>query len=153
MSWVLNKASAFDELFGLRANLFHDYQAFAAVFREHKLLDRELMLLCHARVAQLHRCPSQERELAAQLSAKALSAEKLASLAQWYRAPEFSSLEKAALQLTECFCLDTHSISDEMAAAVVAEIGDKGLVALLEFLALCDGFVRFQVVLQTGDTL
>lgn len=148
MTWVLDRASTFEELFALRANLFSDYQNFAAVFSEQKLLDDELMRWVHLRVAQLHRCPAQERELRAQLPE-----EKLNALAQWYRAPEFSRLEKAALQLTECFCLDTHSISDAMAAAVVAEIGDAGLVALLEYLALCDGFVRFQVVLQTGAAL
>ncbi|MFT5032597.1 MAG: alkylhydroperoxidase family enzyme [Bacteroidia bacterium] len=148
MSWVSERTGTFHDLLGLRANLFSDYQAFTAVFSEHKLLDEELMRLCHLRVAQLHRCPSQEQALRSQLP-KA----KLTALAQWYRAPEFSSLEKAALQLTECFCMDTHSISDAMAAAVVAEIGDKGLVALLEYLALCDGFVRFQVVLQTGEPL
>ena len=146
MSWVSGKASTFHELFGLRANLFSDYRAFESVFTEYSLLDSDLMLLCHLRVAQLHRCPSQVSELQAHIPEQ-----KFAALAQWYRAPEFSTLEKAALQLTECFCLDTHSISDDMTAAVVAEIGDKGLVALLEYLALCDGFVRFQVLLQTGE--
>jgi len=147
MTWVLDQASPFEGVLGLRANLFSDYQAFVAVFREQKLLDEELMQLCHLRVAQLHRCSSQANALAGSISDA-----KLSALPQWYRAPEFSALEKAALQLTECFCLDTHSISDEMAAAVVKEIGDRGLVALLEFLALCDGFVRFQIVLQTGES-
>lgn len=146
MTWVLNRPGSFQDLFALRANLFSDYRNFANVFSEQKLLDDELMRLCHLRVAQLHRCSPQERELIAQLPQ-----EKVKVLPQWYRAPEFTRLEKAALQLTECFCLDTHSISDDMTAAVVAEIGDAGLVALLEFLALCDGFVRFQVVLQTGE--
>ena len=146
MTWVSDRTSTFHELFGLRANLFSDYRAFAAVFEERKLLDSNLMRLCHLRVAQMHRCPSQVRELQA-----TIPEHKFAALPQWFRAPEFSVLEKAALQLTECFCLDTHSISDEMTQAVIAEIGDKGLVALLEYLALCDGFVRFQVILQTGE--
>ncbi len=145
MSWVSERASTFHELLGLRANLFSDYQAFVAVFSEQNLLAEELMRLCHLRVAQLHRCTSQEQALL-----PLLPEAKVNALSQWYRAPEFSGLEKAALQLTESFCLDTHSISDDMTAAVVAEIGDEGLVALLEYLALCDGFVRFQVILQTG---
>ena len=148
MSWVSEHAQTFEQTFALRDNLYRDYRAFEAVFSEHRLLDETLMRLCKTRVAQLHRCPAQIQALREQLPANRFEA-----LSQWYRSPEFSALEKAALQLTECFCLDPHSISDDMTEAVKANIGDAGLVALLEYLALCDGFVRFQVILETGASV
>lgn len=148
MSWVSEHAQTFEQTFALRDNLYRDYRAFEAVFSERRLLDENLMLLCKTRVAQLHRCTSQVQALQAQLPA-----DRFEALSQWYRSPDFSTLEKAALQLTECFCLDPHSISDDMTEAVKAEIGDAGVVALLEYLALCDGFVRFQVILETGASV
>ncbi|MBB3048449.1 hypothetical protein FHR99_002723 [Litorivivens lipolytica] len=142
MSWIDDSCRTFEEVFALRENLYRDYQAFESVFSEQKLLDKQLMALCKQRCAQLHRSAHR---------VASLSNEQIEALPQWYNRAEFTSLEKAALQLTECFCLDPHSISDAMAAAVVDEIGDEGLVALLEYLALCDGFTRFRVMLQVEE--
>lgn len=142
MSWIDDSCRTFEEVFALRDNLYRDYQAFERVFSEQKLLDAQLMALCKQRCAQLHRYIYQE---------PSLTGERVEALPQWYNSAQFTPLEKAALQLTECFCLDPHSISDDMAAAVVDEIGDEGLVALLEYLALCDGFTRFRVMLQTEE--
>lgn len=138
MSWIDNSCSTFEEVFSLRDNLYRDYQSFAQVFVSEGLLDERLMQLCQQRCEQLHRSGH---------SVSGLDKDLLEALPQWYNSPLFSPLEKAALQLAECFCLDPHSISDAMTDAVIAHSSDAGLVALLEYLALCDGFARFRVLL------
>lgn len=143
MTWLQQATANFEQTFMLRENLYRDYQAFEKTLD--RQLDSRLRALCKARCLQLHRC-SVDRG-----SEQTLGAETLAALPQWYSQGRFNSAEKAVLQLAECFCLDPHSISDEMAAAVVEVLGDAGLVALLEYLALCDGFARFRRILETGE--
>jgi hypothetical protein len=45
------------------------------------------------------------------------------------------------------FVRDPHAITDADAAAVVEHLGEAGLVALAEALALFDGFCRFRLLL------
>ena len=142
MSWIDSSRRTFAEVFSLRDNLYQDYQAFARVFTDKGLLDEQLMRLCQQRCEQLHRSGH---------AVAGLSEDLIQALPQWYNSTLFSPLDKAALQLSECFCLDPHSISDAMTEAVIAHLGDAGLVALLEYLALCDGFARFRVLLETED--
>ena len=59
----------------------------------------------------------------------------------------FSDLERAALAFAEMFVNDPHAITDEDTRAVVKELGDEGMVAFVEALALFDGFARFRVML------
>ncbi|WP_372749117.1 carboxymuconolactone decarboxylase family protein [Litorivivens sp.] len=143
MTWLTHPANDFAQVFSLRTNLYNDYRLFEAALE--KQLDQRLMWVCKARCAQLHHC-TMDGELK-----RSLGDDLIAALPQWYNDPRFSALEKSALQLAECFCLDPHSISDDMAAAVVAHLGDAGLVALLEFLALCDGFARFRAILNIEE--
>ncbi len=140
MSWIDSTRSTFDEVFSLRDNLFRDYQSFVEVFARESLLDERLMQLCQQRCEQLHRSGHRVAGLDTELQE---------ALPQWYNSLLFSPLEKAALQLAECFCLDPHSISDAMTDAVIAHSSDAELVALLEYLAVCDGFARFRVLLVT----
>lgn len=143
MTWLQQATASFEQTFLLRENLYRDYQAFEETLN--RQLEARLRALCKARCLQLHRC-AVDRD-----SEQTLGDETLAVLPQWYNDGRFNSAEKAALQLAECFCLDPHSISDEMAAAVVDALGDAGFVALLEHLALCDGFARFRRILEIGE--
>jgi alkylhydroperoxidase family enzyme len=54
------------------------------------------------------------------------------------------------------FVQDPHAITDADVEAVLQHLGEDGVVALVEALALFDGFARFRVALEiqpTGSTI
>lgn len=158
MVWLpsLEKTSgSFEQVFSLRENLYADYLAFIRLFWQRELVDVVAMELCRLRVAQLHQCaPELNRRYRVALDA-GLNEEKISVLPQWPKHPSFSDAERACLQLAEMFVLDPHGISDEDAESAKQYLGDAGLVALMEVLAMFDGFSRFQLMLsvQCSDTV
>ena len=120
--------SEFDAVFGLRPDLFDAYRDFETVFWSHDLLDAEILDACRTRVAQLLRAEGAPTEHVA--------------------ADDPSSALAACLLLAEQFVIDPHGVTTEMREAVVARVGDAGLVALVEALAIFDGFTRFRTILS-----
>ena len=125
---VAEGASEFDAVFGLRPDLFDAYRDFESVFWTHRLLDAELLDACRARCAQVVRADGAPLEPVA--------------------ADDPSSRLAACLALAEQFVIDPHCVTAEMRDAVVAHVGDAGLVALVEALAVFDGFTRFRTQLE-----
>ena len=74
--------------------------------------------------------------------------EELTALGGWHGECRFSGLENACLEIAELFAMDPHAIPDAPVALVREELGDAAVVALMEWLAICDGFCRFQLLLQ-----
>jgi hypothetical protein len=124
---VAEGQAEFDAVFGLRPDLFDAYRDFESVFWTHELLDAEVLDACRARCAQL-------------LRAAGARAEPVA-------ANDPTSALAACLALAEQFVIDPHCVTAEMRDAVVAYVGDAGLVALVEALAVFDGFTRFRTIL------
>jgi alkylhydroperoxidase family enzyme len=121
--------SEFDTVFGLRPDLFDAYRDFESVFWTHGLLDAEILDACRSRCAQV-------------LRADGAAAEPVT-------ADDPTSALAACLELAEQFVIDPHRVTTEMRDAVVAHVGDAGLVALVEALAVFDGFTRFCTILGT----
>jgi hypothetical protein len=119
--------SEFDAVFGLRPDLFAAYRDFESMFWTHALLDAEILDACRARCAQLLRAAGAPVEPVA--------------------ADDPTSALAACLTLAEQFVIDPHSVTAEMRDAVVRHVGDAGLVALVEALAVFDGFTRVRTVL------
>lgn len=147
MSWLQSAGgSEFKSVFSLRENLFEDYKSFYNLFWSRALLPWHVMELTRLRVAQLHNCKS---ELSLRYRFEGAPTElKIGALPNWYKDSTYSEVDRACLEIAELFVQDPHAIADQMTNRVKAEIGDAGLVALMEWLALCDGFCRFQ--LMTG---
>ena len=118
----------FDAVFRLRPDLFAAYREFESVFWTHELLDVAILEACRARCAQI-------------LSAAGAPSEPVT-------ADDPTSAIGACLALADQFVIDPHSVTREMREAVVAHVGDAGLVALVEALAVFDGFTRFRTVLS-----
>jgi hypothetical protein len=134
VSWLESAGSGdFETVFSLRPNLYQDYQAFAELFTERQLLPACLLIATRRRIAQLHNCAT-EMEAAEQMAA----------------AGETCDCEAACLEIAELFAQDPHAIADAPVAAVKAELGDAGVVALMEWLAICDGFCRFRLMLEVN---
>ena len=159
MSWILDAArasraaqptpdaTALERAFGLRQNLFEDFRRFYALFWEQKLVDPVILELCRLRIAQIHGCEAELRLRYQPALDAGLSEEKLAALQDASHSSAYSEAERACVAFAELFTIDPHAIDDEDAARVVAALGDAGTVALVEALALFDGFVRFRLVL------
>jgi alkylhydroperoxidase family enzyme len=141
-------ATAFERAFALRRNLFEDFRRFYALFWEKGLVDPVLLELCRLRIAQLHGCEAELRVRYQPALDAGLAEEKIAALGDAAHSPLFGEAERACIALAELFAMDPHAITDADAARVVAALGDAGTVALVEALALFDGFARFRLMLE-----
>ena len=154
MSWLPERAqgaSPLDRVFGLRPDLYEPFRAFYATFWTHDLLDPIVLELCRLRVAQLLRCPSEQRVRYEPALRAGLTEEQVARLAQWPTAPMFSPAQRAALGFAEQFVIDVEGIDARLRDTVVDHFTVAGLVALCEALALFDGFCRFRTMLGVDD--
>ena len=122
--------SEFDAVFGLRPDLFDAYRDFESVFWSHHLLDAEILDACRTRCAQVLRAAGAPTEPVT--------------------ADDPTSALAACLTVAEQFVIDPHGVTPDMREAVVAHVGDAGLVALVEALAVFDGFTRFRTILGTS---
>jgi alkylhydroperoxidase family enzyme len=155
MSWVLDAAAPrsasaetpFERVLGLRPNLLEDFKRFYALFWEQRLVDPVLLELCRLRVAQIHGCDAELRVRYQPALDAGLDEKKIAALASAGDSPLYSEAERACVAFAELFAMDPHAITDADAARVVAVLGDAGTVALVEALALFDGFMRFRLIL------
>lgn len=150
MSWLPARADGvtpLDRVFGLRPNLYADVRALLAVFVERRLVDPVVLELCRLRVAQLLECTSELAVRWAPARDAGLVEAKIAVLPQWPSDPAFTDAERACLTVAERFVMDPHGLTDDETAAARVHLGDAGVVALLEALALFDGFGRFRVIL------
>ena len=153
MSWLPESGPGSDDFartFALRPDLFEAWQEFAGVFWEKRLVDPVLLELCRLRIAQLHGAAYPLSTRTREASAAGLDETKIAKLADWWKQPGFSDLERACLRFAEQFVLDAKAMSDEEARPVVAALGDAGTVAFVEALAIFDGFSRFCCSLDVG---
>lgn len=140
-------ATPFERVFALRKNLLEDFRSFYALFWEAHLVDPVILELCRLRIAQLHGCEAELRVRYQPALDAGLTEEKIAALADAGDSPLYSDAERACVALAELFAMDPHAITDADTARVVAVLGDAGTVALVEALALFDGFTRFRLML------
>ena len=144
-------ATPIERAFELRPDLFSAVRDFASLFWEKPLLDPTLLELCRMRVGQMNGAELPALCDAMRAARAALPAAKVAALASWWSSDVYGDTERACLRFAEQFVLDPKGISDADAAAVVAALGDAGTVALVEALAILDGFSRFARFLEIGD--
>ena len=146
MSWLPAVGPGHDDFehtFGLRPDLFAAWREFAGIFWEKRLVDPVLLELCRLRIAQLHGAAHPLSIRTPEAVAAGLDEAKLARLAEWWKQPGFTGLERACLRFAEQFVVDAKAMSDDEARPVVAALGDAGTVAFVEALAIFDGFGRF----------
>lgn len=103
-----------------------------------------LLEMCRLTLARLHREPDELAAANPHLEPGALPAGRRATViaGNAHAAAGFSVTEKAVLQFTECYGLDAQSIPDETADAVKIQLGEAGLVFLIEALGCIDGRIR-----------
>lgn len=98
------------------------------------------------RVAQILGCAPQPR--GGRERGAAVAPETIAALEDWRSDRRFSALERACLGMAEKFVLDPRGVSDEDVAALMVHLSAAQTVALIEALAIFDGFARFGAMLD-----
>ena len=150
MSWLISAggdSADFDDVFSLRTDLHDSYRSFYALFWQQRLVDPVLLEVARLRIAKLNDCAS-EVALRYRPAIDAGMSERLAGAAlEGDTRAILEPLPLACLRLAEKFTLDVHSIDDDDIAAVRDAIGEPALVALIEAMALFDGFTRFRAIL------
>lgn len=152
MTWLPNTTrggTGFERVFGLRPELHDDFNAFAGLLWTR--LDPVLLELCRLRIAQILGCESEQRRRSAPAQAAGLAEEKVAALEEWRTSDRFSAVERASLLLAERFVLNPRGASDADVAAVTVHLSPAQTVALVEALAVFDGFTRFRAILAVDE--
>lgn len=150
MSWLPALATGDSELervFALRGNLFAAWRAFVALLFARRLAPPVLLELVRLRVRQMHGLPVAGSGRTSEALDAGWDESRCALLDAWWRSERFDATERACLRLAEQFVLDAKGVGDDEIAPVRAALGDAGVVALVEALALFDGFARFEKML------
>jgi alkylhydroperoxidase family enzyme len=140
-------ATPFERAFGLRPNLHAAWRDFVVLFWERRLLDPTLLELLRIRIGSMLGAEVPDLCEAMRAARAALDPGKARAVEAWWHSGAFSEPERAVLRFAEQFVLDAGEISDAEASAVVASLGEPGTVALVELLAILDGFSRFARIL------
>lgn len=142
--------STIDDVLGLRAEAKQTFDLLWRGLYDPARLDPRLTELCRLRVAQLVQADAElaRREPAA--LAAGLTEDDVAQLSQWPTSERFGPAERAALAYTELFVMDPSSVTDEMAADVLEQLGAPGAAALSIALSTFDARARSCVALGIG---
>ncbi len=130
--------TSFDGAFSKRPNLFEQWQRFEALLWEAEGARPEIYALCRRRLAQVNGT----RALPGS-TGPVLDRAQIDALDAWWKSDAFSDLERACLAFAEQFAIDPNGIDDAIAKPVVEALGDAGMIAFVEALAIFDGFTRF----------
>jgi alkylhydroperoxidase family enzyme len=136
MTWF-TEANTQQDIIERAPKLAPAFKEFYDSFWQLSSIPPSVLELCRLRVAQLHQSDYQWQH--AQLE---LSVEQRQSLSQWSKSAVYTQTEKACLAFAEVYCMDPQAITDAQAEAVKSELGDAGLVALIEALGLFYGMTR-----------
>ena len=147
MTWLPESGSGDSDLaraFALRPELFAAWSDFAALFWRRRLVEPVVLELCRLRIASMLGAREALAHRTPEARDAGLTEARIALLDAWWTSDAFGDAERACLRFAEQFALDPREIADADAAAVVAALGDAGMVAFVEALAVFDGFARFE---------
>jgi alkylhydroperoxidase family enzyme len=143
-------ATSFERLLARRPELHAAWRDFARLFWEKRLVHPRLLELARARIAQMLGAGVPDVCDAMRDARAAIDPRQRAALGAWWEHGDlFDATERACLRFAEQFVLDAQQISDADAHAVKDALGDAGLVAFVEALAILDGFSRFARYAET----
>ena len=154
MTWLPEQAegaSEFERVFGLRENLFAAWREFASLSWTERLAPPVLLQLVQLRVRQLHGLPVTGVQRMSEALEAGWDEARVPLLDAWWKSERFDASERACLRLAEQFVLDAKGITAAEVAPVRAALGDASVVALVEALAIFDGFSRFQKMLGIAE--
>jgi alkylhydroperoxidase family enzyme len=151
MTWIAATGpggDAFERAFAVRPELFSAWREFTSLFWSERAVDPVVLELCRLRIASMLGARFALAQRTPEATAAGLDESRIAALDAWWKNDRFTETERACLRFAEQFALDPKEITDADAAAVVEALGDAGMVAFVEALAIFDGFARFSRFLE-----
>jgi AhpD family alkylhydroperoxidase len=149
MTWLAKQApgDGLDAVYGMLPRAYARHRELVAHLWRPGLVDPVVLELCRLRIAQLLRCAPELTARTPAALAAGLTEDRIARLAEWPIAPDYSAVERAALAFTEMYVIDPGAVTDELAGDVTAHFSASEATALTTGIAVFDAIARFQVAL------
>jgi alkylhydroperoxidase family enzyme len=150
MTWLPETGhggTPFARVLALRPELQADVEAFTDLIWARGGVNPVVLELCRLRIAGILGCESELRRRTPAAQAAGLTEATIAELDDWRTSERFYPPEQACLGLAEQFVLDPRGVGDDAVAAGTAHLSPAQAVALVEALAMFDGFTRFRMIL------
>lgn len=137
--------SPFEDVLSLTPHILETYREFYGTLWDDHLVPADILELCRLRVAQLHVC---ESELAIRDHDSGVTEFQVEQLSRWQESGAFSDSQRAALDYAELIPWQHHDVTDAMAEAVKAHLGEGGYVAFCFAVCFFDANCRLRQVLE-----
>jgi alkylhydroperoxidase family enzyme len=129
------------------------YEALWEAVWEQPHVPASVLELCRLRIAQMQGATAELAVRTPQAERAGLDPAKVSALLHGRSAAgrHFTAGERVALEFAELHTMDPAAITDELAAEVKAQFGERGLVALIEALGFIDARLRMARLLPQLD--
>jgi alkylhydroperoxidase family enzyme len=104
--------------------------------------DPALLELARLRIAKLLRNTGELEQRSALATEAGLREAKIAGVAAWPTAPQFTDRDRACLALTEQFVMDANRVTEEQVEAVTEHLGAAGCYAFVQAISVLETFQR-----------
>jgi hypothetical protein len=112
-------------------------------------VDPCLLELCRLQIASILRSSSEFTARTPLAVTAGFDERKAAILGSAWNSPLFTDVERACLAFTDAFVMDVAALSDEVAGAVAAHLGDAGLVDFTSALLILEQRQRLALAWTT----
>lgn len=139
----------FDDIAGARADYAAALRDIEDALWAQDLVSPVLLEMCRLRVAQILGCTAALERRTPEATAAGLDETLVASLARWTTDPGFDSRTRVCLEYAEQLLIDAQEVGDELAQAVIAEIGEGAFLVLTYACGLFETTQRARLTLGT----
>lgn len=141
MSWIFNgQVATAEQLQDVRPFLSTEQVAFAEQCWLEEQLPAQVLELCRLRIAQLYQCDAELAMRREEAVAAGLTENKISRLSHWFEDTMFTEWEKACIEAAELYAQSPPAITEALAAEIIDLMGEPAYIALLDALAVFNGF-------------
>jgi alkylhydroperoxidase family enzyme len=144
---VIGTDAVFDDVIDKRPRYAAALRDVEAALWSQSLVSPITLELCRLRIAALLGCEAALNHRTSEAVAARLDETLVASLPRWPTDPGFDSCLRACLGYTEQLLIDAQGVSDELANAVIDEIGEGGFLVLTYACGLFETTQRARLIL------
>jgi alkylhydroperoxidase family enzyme len=144
-------SSPFDEVVGHRAGYASALTSVEEALWRQPVVDPVTLELCRLRIAQLLGCEAALRFRSPEALAAGLAEETVGALPGWPSDQRFDRRLRVCLGLAEQLVIDAQAVTDEMAAEVVAEIGEGAFLVLIYACGLFETTQRARLLIGASS--
>jgi alkylhydroperoxidase family enzyme len=145
---VIGPGALFEDVIDARPKYAAAMRDVEAALWNQSLVSPVTLELCRLRIAALLGCEAALRHRTPEALTAGLDETVVASLPHWPTDPGFDSCLRACLGYAEQLLIDAQGVSDELANAVIDEIGEGGFLVLTYACGLFETTQRARLILR-----